>query len=103
MRGVVGLFALNASGKSSLLSALSFCIFDKCDRAFKASHVLNSQKMTFSCKFNFEIDKIDYFIERVGKSDKKGNVKVDVKFWREENGKTTELNGEARRRSRRKL
>lgn len=53
--------------------------------------------MTFSCKFNFEIDKIDYFIERVGKSDKKGNVKVDVKFWREENGKTTELNGEARR------
>ena len=97
MRGVVGLFALNASGKSSLLSALSFCIFDKCDRAFKASHVLNSQKMTFSCKFNFEIDKIDYFIERVGKSDKKGNVKVDVKFWREENGKTTELNGEARR------
>ena len=53
MHNVVGLFANNASGKSSILSALSFCIFDKCDRAFKASHILNSQKMSFRCKFNF--------------------------------------------------
>lgn len=97
MKNTVGLFAPNASGKSSILSALSFCIFDKCDRAFKASHVLNSQKVSFSCKFNFEIDKVDYFIERTGKSDKKGNVKVDVKFWKEENEKIIELNGEARR------
>ena len=97
MKNTIGLFAPNASGKSSILSALSFCIFDKCDRAFKASHVLNSQKVSFSCKFNFEIDKVDYFIERTGKSDKKGNVKVDVKFWKEENEKIIELNGEARR------
>jgi len=97
MKNTVGLFASNASGKSSILSALSFCIYDKCDRAFKASHILNSQKTSFSCKFNFEIDKIDYFIERVGKSDKKGNVKVDVRFWKEEDKKIIELNGEARR------
>lgn len=97
MKNTIGLFAPNASGKSSILSALSFCIFDKCDRAFKASHVLNSQKVSFSCKFNFQIDKVDYFIERTGKSDKKGNVKVDVKFWKEENEKIVELNGEARR------
>ena len=58
---------------------------------------MNSQKVSFSCKFNFEIDKVDYFIERTGKSDKKGNVKVDVKFWKEENEKIIELNGEARR------
>jgi len=97
MKDTVGLFASNASGKSSILSALSFCIFDKCDRAFKASHILNSQKVGFNCKFNFEIDKVDYFIERSGKSDKKGNVKVDVKFWKEEDKKIIELNGEARR------
>lgn len=97
MKNTVGLFASNASGKSSILSALSFCIYDKCDRAFKASHILNSQKTSFSCKFNFEIDKIDYFIERIGKSDKKGNVKVDVRFWKEEDKKIIELNGEARR------
>ena len=97
MHNVVGLFANNASGKSSILSALSFCIFDKCDRAFKASHILNSQKMSFRCKFNFEVNGVDFFIERKGVADKKGNVKVDVKFWKEENGTVTELNGEARR------
>ncbi len=97
MHNVVGLFANNAAGKSSVLSALSFCIFDKCDRAFKASHILNTQKMTFRCKFNFEVNGVDFFIERKGHADKKGNVKVDVKFWKEENGKVVELNGEARR------
>ena len=97
MHNVIGLFASNAAGKSSILSALSFCIFDKCDRAFKASHVLNTQKMTFRCKFNFEVNGVDFFIERVGNVDKKGNVKVDVKFWKEEDGKVIELNGEARR------
>jgi len=97
MHNVIGLFASNAAGKSSILSALSFCIFDKCDRAFKASHVLNTQKMTFKCKFNFEVNGVDFFIERVGNADKKGNVKVDVKFWKEEDGKVIELNGEARR------
>jgi DNA repair exonuclease SbcCD ATPase subunit len=97
MHDVVGLFANNASGKSSVLSALSFCIFDKCDRAFKASHILNSQKMNFKCKFNFEVNGTDFFIERKGQADKKGNVKVDVKFWKEEGGKVIELNGEARR------
>jgi DNA repair exonuclease SbcCD ATPase subunit len=97
MKDVVGIFAQNASGKSSILSALSFCIFDKCDRAFKATHILNSQKMSFRCKFNFDINGVDFYIERIGKSDKKGNVKVDVKFWKEVDGKVMELNGEARR------
>jgi DNA repair exonuclease SbcCD ATPase subunit len=97
MRGTVGLFANNRAGKSSILSALCFCIFDKCDRAFKAADILNTQKMSFNCKFNFEIDKIDYFIERKGIQDKKGNVKVDVKFYRIIEGVMEDLNGEARR------
>ena len=98
MKGVIGLFANNASGKSSILSALSYCLFDKCDRAFKAVHVLNTQKMSFNCKFNFEIDGVNYFIERIGLQDKKGNVKVDVKFYiLDKDNKIIDLNGEARR------
>ncbi len=97
MKNIIGLFANNASGKSSILSALCYCIFDKCDRAFKAIHVMNTQKMSFNCKFNFEIDNIDYFIERKGLQDKKGNVKVDVKFYRIVDGNVEDLNGEARR------
>ena len=98
LKGLIGLFAANASGKSSILSALSYCLFDKCDRAFKAIHVLNTQKMSFNCKFNFEIEGVDYFIERVGVQDKKGNVKVDVKFYQlDKDNKMIDLNGEARR------
>jgi DNA repair exonuclease SbcCD ATPase subunit/predicted MPP superfamily phosphohydrolase len=96
MNGVMGLFASNASGKSSILSALAFCLFDKCERTSKASSILNSQKMTFKCKFNFEIDGVDYFIERNATSDKTGNVKVDVNFWKLLDGKKVSLNGEKR-------
>jgi DNA repair exonuclease SbcCD ATPase subunit/DNA repair exonuclease SbcCD nuclease subunit len=97
MNGVMGLFAPNASGKSTILSALSFCVFDKCERSHIASDILNSKKFSFRCKFNFEVNGVDYFIEREGKADKKGAVKVDVKFYKTENGKEIVLNGEARR------
>jgi len=94
---VYGLFAANASGKSSLMDALSFCIYDKSARAYKASLVMNSEKMSFECKFNFEINGIDYFIERSGSRDKKGNVAVKVNFYKIENDEQIPLNAEARR------
>lgn len=96
VKDVVGLFALNASGKSSIFSSLSFCIFDKCEREFKAVNILNSQKTSFRCKFEFEIGGKRFFIERKGKSDRKGNVKVDVRFWTIENGIEKDLHGEDR-------
>ena len=97
MVGSMGLFANNASGKSSLLDALTYCIFDKCARTFKAVNIMNTDKTTFKCKFNFEIDGVDYFIERRAKKNRKGQVKVDVDFWSEIDGKVKNLNGEQRR------
>lgn len=99
MKGAYGIFAPNASGKSSLWDALSFCIYDKCSRTSKAVDVLNYSKMNFECKFNFQIEGVDYYIERVGKkSPKRGTVKVDVNFYRvNEDGTTESLNGEERR------
>jgi DNA repair exonuclease SbcCD ATPase subunit/DNA repair exonuclease SbcCD nuclease subunit len=94
---VYGLFAANASGKSSLMDALCFTIFDKSARAFKASHVINTQKMSFHGKFTFEINNTQYYIKREGTKDKKGNVKVDVSFVKMENGEEIPLNAEARR------
>jgi len=97
LKSVMGLFASNASGKSSIMSALSFCLFDKCDRAFKASHVLNTTCTDFTCKLNFEIEGVDYFIERVAKTKKNGDVTVTVEFWKlDGNGDTLSLNGEMR-------
>jgi DNA repair exonuclease SbcCD ATPase subunit len=104
LKGIYGLFAKNAAGKSSILSSLCFCLFDKTDRVNKASDVLNIQKSTFSCKFNFEIDGIDYFIERKGTSDRKGDVKVDVEFWKlGADGNKVSLNGEKRSDTNKKI
>tara|TARA_B100001057_G_scaffold498753_1_gene606904 strand:- start:431 stop:3031 length:2601 start_codon:yes stop_codon:yes gene_type:complete len=97
MKSVMGLFASNASGKSSVMSALSFCLFDKCDRAFKAAHVLNTQTESFYCKLNFEISGINYHIDRTATTKKNGDVTVVVDFWKtNENGETVSLNGEQR-------
>ena len=98
LKGTIGLFAPNASGKSSIMDALAFCVFDKFSKGYKASHVLNTQKMSFKCKFNFEVSGVDYYIEREGKADKKGSVKVEVKFYKiDKDGSEVPLNGEARR------
>jgi len=95
--GISGIFGPNASGKSSILSALCFCLFDKCDRTFKASHIMNESKTSFSCEANLEIDGTDYFIRRHATRDKKENVKVTVHFWKVVNGAKVNLNDESRR------
>ena len=97
MKSVMGLFASNASGKSSVMSALSFCLFDKCDRAFKAAHVLNTLTDSFYCKLNFDISGVDYFIERTASTKKNGDVTVVVDFWKlDSEGEKLSLNGEQR-------
>jgi DNA repair exonuclease SbcCD ATPase subunit len=96
--GIVGIFAPNASGKSSLFDALSFCIFDKTSRTYIAKNILNNRKSNFYCKLHFQIEDVDYFIERRAKLINKGrNLKVDVSFWREDESGIHSLNGEQRR------
>ena len=98
INGIVGIFAPNASGKSSLFDALSFCIFDKTSRTYVAKNVLNNRKSNFYCKLHFKIEDVDYFIERRAKLINKGrNLKVDVSFWREDESGIHSLNGEQRR------
>ena len=97
-QGIIGIFAPNASGKSSLWDALSFCIYDKTSRTNSSKNILNNRKDKFYCKFQFEIDGISYFIERTAKYVRKGTaVKVDVNFWKEDGFMVTSLNGEQRR------
>ena len=97
MNGLYGLFAPNASGKSTLLDALSFCCFDKCSRTKYAKHVLNNKKATFHCKFEFELAKYTYYIERHAKKHNNGHVKVNVNFWRiDQSGNEESLNGDQR-------
>jgi DNA repair exonuclease SbcCD ATPase subunit len=91
---VCGLFAANTSGKSSLLDAITYTIFDKCSKTGKANEVLNNKKTWFRGVFRFEMNGIVYTIERRGTQNKKKetHVKVDVDFYTD----SENLNGEER-------
>jgi len=97
LRDVIGIFAPNHAGKSAILDAIMFNVFHKCSRTKSASDVLNNKKNNFYSKLNFEIDGVDYFIERKGKKEKSGHVRVDVDFWMVgEDDSIISLNGEQR-------
>ena len=68
-------------------------------REVRANNIINKSKNNMHCKLNFEIDGVDYFIEKRGKKNlRSGHVKVDIDFWMtDENGETTSLNGDQRR------
>ena len=98
MEGIIGVFAPNAAGKSSLLDAISFCLFDTCSRSYKAAHILNNKSENFRCKINFEINGYDYYVERRGEKKTDNTVKVDVDFtMKDETGELISLNGDQRR------
>ena len=92
LKDVCGLFAANTSGKSSLLDAITYTIFDKCSKTGKAHEVLNNKKSSFRGKFTFELNGTIYTIIREGVKNKNGHVKVNVDFYTE----TENLNGEER-------
>jgi DNA repair exonuclease SbcCD ATPase subunit len=89
---ITGLFAPNTSGKSSLLDAITYTIFDKCSKTSKAGEVLNTQKSNFRAEFKFAISDTIYTIQREGIKQKSGHVKVNVNFFTE----SENLNGEER-------
>ncbi len=98
LNGVVGLFAANASGKSSLLDALCFCLFDTSTRTYTASSVLNNKKNSFKCKLLFEVNGQNYVVERIAKKQRNGHVKVNVDFYTyDDTGEVISLNGDQRR------
>jgi DNA repair exonuclease SbcCD ATPase subunit len=98
LNGLMGLFAPNAQGKSSIFDAISFCLYDKSSRAFKAANILNNRKTDFRCYLHFQVNGVDYYIERTAKTINKGkNVKVDVNFWYDDGGEKISLNGTERR------
>ncbi len=91
--GIQGLFAPNASGKSTLLDAVTFCLFDKCSRTYRAKDVLNNKKSKFNCKLTFELNHETYVVERIAEEHKRtGNVRVDVNFGKICNGEYLSLN-----------
>jgi len=106
LNGVVGVVAPNHSGKSAMLDAIAYTIYDTCSRTFKALEVLNKKKRNFKSKLNLEINGIDYWIEREGILKSRKNRKTDevtytcpvaVNFYMiDDSDKKVDLSGAAR-------
>lgn len=81
--GIIGLFAPNHSGKSSIVDIILFTLFDKCSRGLRTD-ILNQKKTNFHCRLTLEIDGNEYIIMRIGKLPKKNakGIKIDVHFWK---------------------
>jgi DNA repair exonuclease SbcCD ATPase subunit len=100
--GTCGLFAPNHAGKSAVLDALCFCLFDQSFRAKSADQVLNRKCEDFECEFNFELEGVSYFIQKRAFKYRhgalKGRLRVEIDFWYiNEDGEKVSLNGEQRR------
>lgn len=96
IKGINGIFAPNAAGKSTMLDALTYTIFDKCSRTSKAIHVLNNKAASFTSKFIFELDGIEYTIEKTGTKRSDTHVRVDINFYSTDIDNITTLNGKER-------
>jgi len=103
--GTIGVVAPNHSGKSAIMDAIAYTIYDVCSRTNRALDVMNKKKTTFRAKLNLEINGMDYWIERDAKykrvNHKNGKVShqcpVKVKFYMiDDSGEEVDLSGAAR-------
>ena len=103
--GTVGVVAPNHSGKSAIMDAIAYTIYDVCSRTNRALDVMNKKKKTFKAKLNLEINGIDYFIERDAqykvRNHKDGTKShmcpVKVRFYMiDDSGEEVDLSGAAR-------
>lgn len=81
LSGVQGIFAPNASGKSSLLEVLLFGLFDKSSKTYRADEVMNNKKNDFYVEVSFDIEGEIYTISRRGISNSDRKVRVLVDFY----------------------
>jgi len=103
--GTIGVVAPNHSGKSAIMDAIAYTIYDVCSRTTRALDVMNKKKTTFRAKLNLEINGMDYWIERDAKykrvNHKNGKVShqcpVKVRFYMiDDSGEEVDLSGAAR-------
>jgi len=80
LEGIVGIFGANRLGKSTIIAAIMYALFNTSDRGpLKAAHMINKNKQRCSAKLYFSVAGIDYVVyrETVRNVPKKAPKKTD--------------------------
>lgn len=94
---LTGLFAPNKSGKSKLIDAISYCLFDKSSSTNDAIDVLNSSSNSFQAILKFIMNNVTYIIKKSGKRQKSGvKVVLDFSYEDADTGELKSLNGQTK-------
>lgn len=65
MEGIVGIFGNNAIGKSSIIGAITYALYNTSDRGpLKNAHIINTSKNACRAKIRIGVGGTDYVIER---------------------------------------
>jgi DNA repair exonuclease SbcCD ATPase subunit len=104
LSGIVGVFGPNRSGKSSVVSALSYGLFNTTEREVgrAVGHYINRNKKNAKCKVRFAANGVNYVVDRtiVLKEPKKGEeatmaTTTNLLLYRvDENGKLIPMGNE---------
>lgn len=100
LEGLVGVFGPNRVGKSSIIAALTYCLFNSSDRGpLKNLQFVNVRKPHAYARAVISIGNDDYVVERqtVRQQNKKDETGVtSVNFYKMVDGEAVDLNGEQR-------
>jgi DNA repair exonuclease SbcCD ATPase subunit/DNA repair exonuclease SbcCD nuclease subunit len=99
LNGLIGIFGSNGNGKSSIIDALSYGLFNSINKegAIKNGDYVNSKKKKCEVDLSINFDGEEYKIRReTTKAQGLGNVKNEIDFYKKSNGKKTSLNGETK-------
>lgn len=82
LEGVVGIFGPNKIGKSSIIAAIMYALFNTTDRGpLKGAHIINKNKKHCSAELTFSVGGEDYLVKRetIRNTPKKATKKDDDK------------------------
>ena len=106
LEGVVGIFGPNKIGKSSIIAAIMYALFNTTDRGpLKGSHIINKNKKSCYAELTFSVGGDEYIVKRetIRNSPKKATKKDDDKtitslnlYKIESDGSLTEKNSISR-------
>ncbi len=101
LNGIVGIFGPNRSGKSSIIGAIMYALFNTTDRgSIKNLHVINARKLYGLSKAVINVNSKDYVIERqtTKNENKRGqiNASTALNIFRIDGDEAIDLAGEQR-------